>query len=504
MRTTGSKAAPLGLAIDASSSEPLHRQIGAELRRAILERRLTTGIRLPSSRLMAVELGCARGTVLLALEQLIAEGYVVTRPGSGMTVAADLPDEMLASPAAAVPRHAVQPAGSILSQRAAALLRGWSVPADIARAGPDAAFRMGQPDRDAFPFSLWAKLLEAEWRRPSWSVAGSPHPFGHAGLRGAIAAHLGVVRGFRCDPSAVVVTSGVRQSVTLLARLLLDPGDEAWMEEPGFSGIRQALAAAAVRPVPVPIDEAGFAPERAQAVAPHARLAVVAPAHQFPLGAVLTLQRRLELLGWAERTGRWIVEDDYDGEYRYAGRPLAPLRALDRSGRVAFVGSFSKLLFPALRLSYLVLPEALAGPAAALMDANPGDASLLGQGALAAFIAEGHFAAHLRRTRRLYAERQAALVEAAGRHLAGMLDVASDPGGMHLVARPHPSVAGRFNDKTVVGAAAPAQLALSPLSACYALETTAQGLLLGYAGTPAPSIEAAVRRLKRIIADTLA
>ncbi len=496
-RSRPGKAAPLGLILDAAAPEPLHRQIGAELRRAILERRLAAGTALPSSRLLALELACARGTVLLALEGLVAEGYVVARPGSGMSVAADLPDEMIA--ASALPDHVARMPRPVLSRRSRLAGPGSGAsgpaPGDAARAGRDAALRIGQPDLGAFPFPLWAKLLEAEWRHPPWQVAGRPHPFGHAGLRAAIAGHLGVMRGFACDPSAVVVTSGIRQSVTLLARLLLDPGEEAWMEEPGFPGIRDAFAAAGVRAVPVPVDEVGFAPERAEAMAPRARLAVVAPGHHFPLGTVLSLPRRLALLGWAERTGGWIVEDDYDGEYRYSGRPLAPLRALDRSGRVAFVGSFSKLLFPALRLSFLVLPQALAEPAEAAMQAGPGGASLLGQGALARFIADGHFAAHLRRTRRLYAERQAMLIEAVHSHLGGVLDVAADPGGMHLVARPC-GVTATFDDGHAVRAAAAVDVAPSRLSSCYATRPAQPGLLLGYAQMPAASIEPAVLRLR--------
>jgi GntR family transcriptional regulator/MocR family aminotransferase len=483
MRKAG-RAAPLGLALDPSATAPLHRQIVAEIRRAILERRLAAGTVLPSSRLMAVELACARGTVLLALAQLAAEGYVVTRPGSGVSVTAGLPDEMLVPPAPSPAQD-----NPVLAVPRPTLVRS----AHIVEPGPNAAFRVGQPDLDAFPFPLWAKLLEGEWRRPTRAVAGVPHPFGHAGLRAAIASHLGVMRSFTCDPSAVVVKSGIRQSMTLLARLLLNPGDTAWMEEPGFPGIRAALAQAGVNVAAVPIDGAGFSPAMAEAIAPGAALAVVAPGHHFPLGTVLSLKRRLALLEWAQRTGGWIVEDDYDGEYRYAGRPLTPLRALDRSGRVAFVGSFSKLLFPALRLSYLVLPQALVDPAAAAMREHPGGASLLGQGALARFIAEGHFAAHLRRTRLLYAERQAVLIDAMRRHLAGVLEVAPDPGGMHLVARPRLDAA--FDEVATVRVAAAVDLAPSGLSRCYASAPGEVGLLLGYAGTATAAIEQAVERL---------
>ncbi|MDE2582536.1 MAG: PLP-dependent aminotransferase family protein, partial [Rhodospirillales bacterium] len=371
-------------------------------------------------------------------------------------------------------------------------------PAPAAGGEVPLAFPIGQPDRQAFPFPLFARLLEREWRRPSWQVAGAPHPFGHPALRQAIASYLGAARGFACDPGAVVVTTGVHQSVSVFARIVLEAGDAAWIEEPGYPGMAEGLAAAQVRAVPVPIDAAGFAPEAALALAPAARLAVVAPAHQFPLGTVLSLQRRLALLAWAERHDGWIIEDDFDGEYRYAGRPLAPLRALDRSGRVAYLGSFSKLLFPALRLSFMVLPAPLAAATERIMAGVPARASLLGQGALARFVADGHLATHLRRTRLLYAARQQALAEAAGRHLAGLLDVPPDPGGMHLVARPCPELAPAFDDVAATRAAAGC-VQVAPLSACYRGVTKRHGLLLGYAGTPEAAIEPAVIRLRAVL-----
>jgi GntR family transcriptional regulator/MocR family aminotransferase len=497
------KAAPLGLVLDAASPAPLHRQIGEQVRRAILERRLAPGQRLPSSRVMASELDVARGTVLLAMDQLVAEGYVVTQAASGLSVATDLPDEMLttareesAGPAAAN-RSAATPA---LSRRAQAVLRD-PTPSFGFEDAP-LAFPAGQPDREAFPFALWARLLEREWRRPSWAVAGALHPFGHAGLRAAIAAYLGTARGFACTPESVVVTTGVRQSLSLLAWLVLDPESAAWIEEPGFIGTREALALAGVRAVPVPVDELGFSAERAIALAPQAKLAVVAPAHQFPLGAVLGLQRRLELLSWAERHKGWIAEDDFDGEYRYAGRPLAPLRALDRSGRVAYLASFSKLLFPALRLSYVVLPAALVPAAEKRMAAVPARPSLLGQGALARFIAEGHFTTYLRRTRLLYANRQEALIAGLARHLARWLESAPDPGGMHLVARPVAAIAATFDDHAVSARAAEAGIAVAPLSSCYAGRHRRHGLILGYAGTPEPAIDPACASLATVLRQT--
>ena len=490
------KAPLLGLALDPAAATPLHRQIGEQLRRAILERRLAPGTRLPSSRLMASELHCARGTVLLATDQLVAEGYLVARAASGLFVADNLPDEMLVARDPRTPPQAASAPPAMLSKRMRTLLAEPQVPFDEA----PIAFPTGQPDRSAFPFPLWARLLEREWRQPAWEVAGALHPFGHRALREAIAAHLGVARGFACEASAVVVTTGVRQSLSLLARTVLDRGEQAWIEEPGFIGTREALALAEIGAVPVPVDAAGFRLDKALTLAPKARLAVVAPSHQFPLGVVLGLQRRLELLSWAERTGSWIAEDDFDGEYRYAGRPLAPLRALDRTGRVAYLGSFSKLLFPALRLSFVVLPTALVPAAERLMGAvSTTRASLLGQGALARFIAEGHLATHLRRTRLLYATRQQALIAAVERHLATWLETSPDEGGMHLVVRPTQKIVGRFDDIAVTAAAARRGLSLAPLSTCYAGRKKAHGLLLGYAGTPESEIDPACIGLRDVL-----
>lgn len=488
------RAPPLGIVLESGRPESLQRQIWQQLRRAILERRLAPGTRLPPSRLMATELACARGTVLAALDQLIAEGYLVTRTGSGISVAADLPDEMLVPPAVGETYDPPDATPPMLPRRTRTLLAREPVP----DGAPPIAFPIGQPDRKAFPFPVWAKLLEQEWRRPAWQVAGAAYPFGHPGLRAAIASYLGAARGFSCEPRAVVVTSGVQQSVSLFARVALEAGDDAWIEEPGYPGMAAALTAAQVRAIPVPIDTSGFSPDTAMAMAPDARLAVIAPSHQFPLGTVLTLQRRLALLSWAERTQGWIIEDDFDGEYRYSGRPLAPLRTLDRSGRVAYLGSFSKLLFPALRLSFIVLPASLVEATERIMATVSTPAPLLGQGALARFIADGHLAAHLRRTRLLYAGRQQRLIASATRHLAGLLNIAPDPGGMHLIARPHCGLDG-FDDVAGAAAAGAAGVQVSPLSACYGGAPMAQGFLLGYAGTPEDEIDPAVMRLRDVI-----
>ena len=479
---------PLPVSLDPSSPVALHAQLRETLRAAILDRRLPRGVRLPASRVLAADLGCARGTVVLALAQLTAEGYLTARPGAATRVAATLPDdtaptsERIAPPAVmSAPR---------LSDRGADLVAAPPRRYMAGSAAPD-AFALGRPAHDAFPYAVWARLLQAEWRR---GPAERPDPRGSPALRGAIAAYLAQARGVACEAEDVIVTAGIRQSLRLLAELLLDPGETALIEEPGFPGIAQALSSAGLRPVPVPVGPGGLSAARAAILAPGARLAVVTPAHHYPLGHAMSLENRLDLLAWADSTAGWIVEDDYDGAYRYAGRPLAPLRALDRAGRVIYVGSFSKVLLPALGLSYLVLPRGLVAPVnQALAEIGPTPPGI-GQCALARFIEDGHLAGHLRRTRRLYAQRQGALVEAAARSAADVIAVAPMEGGMHLIARPGPAWRPSLTDADAAAALGRAGLSAVALSAYYA-GPPEPGLLLGYAAVPERAIAQAVRQM---------
>jgi GntR family transcriptional regulator/MocR family aminotransferase len=360
----------------------------------------------------------------------------------------------------------------------------------MAGSGAPDAFALGRPALDAFPYAIWARLLQAEWRH---GPAERPDPRGSPALRGAIAAYLAQARGVTCDAEDVIVTAGIRHSLRLLAELLLDPGETALVEEPGFPGIAQALASAGLRPVPIPVGPGGLSAARAASLAPAARLAVVTPAHHYPLGHAMSLENRLDLLAWAETASGWIVEDDYDGAYRYAGRPLAPLRTLDRGGRVIYVGSFSKLLLPALGLSYLVLPRGLVGPMdQALAETGPAPPGI-GQWALARFIEEGHLAGHLRRTRRLYALRQEALVDAAQGH-ADVIAVAAMEGGMHVIARPGPAWTPDLTDVSAVAELGRVGISAVALST-YQVGTPEPGLLLGYAAVAERAIEPAVRRM---------
>lgn len=498
MARPSNRTLPFALMLDASSAEPLHVQLREQLREAILHGRLAPGARLPSSRLIAADCGCARGTVLAAIEQLVAEGYLDTSERSGTRVAADLPESCLRVAADGVPARRVGSSRPSLSGWARMAVRG-AEPAQPAVAATVDTFPLNRPALDAFPFPLWARLMADEWRDPR-RMALRAHPFGDPDLREAIAGYLAAARGFRCDAGTVVLVQSLTQGFVLLARLVLDAGDAAWIEDPGYPGLHQAVRSVGGMPVPVPVDAEGLCLAEARRRAPGARLAMLTPSHQYPLGFATSLARRLELLEWAERAGAWIVEDDFDGEYRYVGRPLAPLRALDGTGCVIYAGSFSRVLFPGLRFGYLVLPPALVEAAHRLMADVGAAVPMPGQGALARFITEGHFATHLRRTRKLYAERQAVLLAALHRVAGDRLEVGPADAGMHLIAWRGARWRGAFSDRAIAARAARAGVAVAPLSRYYAgIEGRRAGLVMGYAAASPGAIRAAVRRLGDVL-----
>jgi GntR family transcriptional regulator/MocR family aminotransferase len=473
---------------------PLSRQLYAAMRAAILEGRLGAGDRMPASRVLAADLGVSRNTALAAVDQLVSEGYLETRRGSGCYVARDLPD---ARPTAA-PERSTAPAADVRLSRRGRSLAATPRSAAATRGRWYPCFAPGVPDNSDFPFALWARLLARSWRHPANDLVQGGDPAGHPDLRKAVADYLRQARGVRCESEHILILSGIRQAVDLACRLLLDPGDAVWLENPCHTGVRAAIAAAAVRIADVPVDGDGIDVARGIAKAPKARLACVAPSHQYPLGVVLSLQRRLQLLAWAREAKAWILEDDYDSEFRYEGRPLATLQSLDSEGRVIYVGSLSKVLFPSLRIAYLVAPPALVDAfrrARAAIDETP---PMTPQPALAAFFAEGHLAAHVRRQRKRYAERQARLLDLAKRHLAGKLELASDPAGLHLVARPVGALT-RIPDTELsmrlgaVGIVAPA------LSSYYAGGRRQSGLLLGYAAVPDDLMEPALQRMAEVL-----
>jgi GntR family transcriptional regulator/MocR family aminotransferase len=503
-RTPSATAPDLLVVVDAASPVPLHRQVYDGLRGAIVEGRLASGARLPSTRELAAALGVARNTVTAAFEQLRAEGYVAGRGGGGTRVREVLPDRLL-QPRRPRARSVAPPAPPPPSARdggaaSAGLSRRGAAVAEAARLFPAhaveaEAFLIGTPALDEFPAKLWARLAAHRWRRPP--SLGSGDAAGYAPLRRAVAAYVAAARGVRCGWEQVVIVSGAQHGLHLAARMLLDDGDEAWMEDPGYPGARATLQAAGAHIVPVPVDGEGMRVDEGRRRAPRARLAYATPSHQFPLGGAMSPRRRLALLAWAREAGAWVVEDDYDSEFRYAGRPLPSLQGLDVHGRVLYLGSFSKTLFPALRLGYLVLPEALVDPfagARALGDRHPPTVT---QAVLADFLEEGHFQRHLRRMRTLYAARQETLVEAARGALGGLVDVPAAGAGMHLVAWLPPGA-----DEAGTAARAEARgVRTEGLGPC-SIEPAARGaLLLGYAAVRPPAIRLGVTRLAEALGE---
>lgn len=432
-----------------------------------------------------------------AFEQLLAEGYVEGRQGAGTFVVQTMPapdGEPIAPDTSAAAATEASP--RTLSRRDAVLAATPMMP--LPRVAPDQqgiiAFR-NRPALDAFPRDLWARLLARNSRRASDALLNYKLPLGHQPLREAIATYLGAARGVNCDATQVLIVAGSQQALDLSARLLLDPGDAAWIEDPGYLGARGALVAAGARLIPVPVDREGLDVAAGIARSPDARLAFVTPSHQSSLGVTLSLPRRLALLEWAARAGAWIIEDDYDSEYRYRGRPLAALQGLDRYHRVLYVGTFSKVLFPSLRIGYMVVPADLVDAFATARLYMDQHSPSIEQAALADFIAEGHFAHHIRRMRALYAERQADVVAAAQRELRGLLDVAPADAGMHLVGW----LPEGIDDRVASHAAAAFGVEILPLS-LSSIEVVRRGaLILAYTSLNAVQIADGIERLARAL-----
>ncbi len=419
--------ADLLIHVDPNARDTLQQQIYDGVRRAILTGRLKPGARLPSSRVLAADLGVCRATSLLAFEQLMAEGYIVTRPGAGTYVAPDLPDDLPRRPGGwrrlRADRHPP------LSARATALAgmcpRAWRL------SGGPRPFRVGTPAVDLVPVRVWSQLTARRQR----SASASQFDYGEwPPLREAIAAHLRSARGTLCSAEQVLIVAGAQSGLDLMARLLLDPGDAVWMEEPGYPGAQSALISAGARIVPVPVDDDGLDVEAGIRRARDARLAYVTPSHQFPLGVVMSLPRRLALLKWASAAEAWVVEDDYDSEFRYGTRPVPCLHGMDMDNRVIYVGTFSKTLFPSLRLVFVVVPLDLRERLVAARRALEFQPPVLNQAVLADFMAEGHYERHLRRMRAAYRERLEAMVSAATQFCGGALRVRPVQTGLHAVA----------------------------------------------------------------------
>jgi GntR family transcriptional regulator/MocR family aminotransferase len=487
-------AFPPLVAIDRRSARPLYRQVYEGYREAILDGRVRPGQRLPSTRALAAELRISRITVLSAFEQLVAEGYFESRVGAGTVVARSLPDEPRPplppdpdrAPRGRRPPRRLLPRGSAIRLRAPEpWLGGWG------------AFRVSQPAVERFPVAVWSSLLARHSRNPLARMLNYGDPMGHRPFREAVATYLRTARAVRCEPENVMVVSGSQQALAITARVLLEPGHHVWVEEPGYRGAHDVLSLAGARLAPVPVDHEGLDVTAGMAVCARARAAYVTPSHQYPLGMTMSASRRLQLLDWARRTGAWVIEDDYDSEYRYESFPIGALQGLDRDARVIYIGTFSKVLFPSLRCGYLVIPLDLIPRFVAVREAMDIFPASLPQAALTDFINEGEFGRHLRRMRALYADRRETLVEALGRELGSDLSVIGDAAGMHLAVTARP----RWPDHLVALRAAHRGLWVMPLSSCYLGKPTRRGLVLGYGGTTAAEIPSAVHRLRRVIAS---
>jgi GntR family transcriptional regulator/MocR family aminotransferase len=482
---------------------PLFRQLHRALRAGILDGVVPPGTRLPATRTLANELGVSRTTVLLAYEQLAAEGYLDGRRGSGSFVHDVPPSPGRAKPATPTtlatdappgpPR--LSPFGTFLTDRRTRPIFSSYV---SGRPRLPYDFRYGAPALQDFPVQIWQRCLGRRARRASAAYYDYGHPQGSAALRAALAGYLLRGRGVRCEPEQILLVSGSQQGLDLAARLLLSRGDTAVVEEPGYEGARRALLAAGARLALVPTDEDGLDVDALARVGRRARLAHVTPSHQYPLGGVMPYPRRVALLAWAAQVGAYVLEDDYDGEYRFGGRPLDALKALDDGERVIYVGTLSKVMFPALRIGYLVLPTPLVEPFARAKLLADGGSAFLEQEALADFIGSGAFERHIRRSRTWNGERRAALLRALDTHLGDDVAVVGANAGLHVVAwlRGMPARAGR----DLVARAAALGVGVYPVTPYYEEQPATLGLLLGYGALPVRSIATGVGRLAEAIA----
>ena len=452
---------------------------------------------MPSTRSLATELNVSRIPVSSAFEQLHAEGYFETFVGAGTCVARSIPDETLKPVTGKITSASSRQVSDskVLRKisRRVALMR---MPAQT-WSNKLVPFRVSLPALDQFPIRVWNQLLNRHSRKSTRQLMAYGDAKGYAPLREAIAEYLGAVRAVRCEPSQILVTTGSQQGLQLSAQVLLDANEHVWVEEPGYPGARQALMMVGAKIVSVPVDHEGLDVAEGIRRAQSARAAYITPSHQYPLGVTMTATRRMLLLQWAMRNDAWIIEDDYDSEYRLGGRPIASLQGLDTDARVIYVGTFSKVMFPALRLGYMIVPRDLVDAFSTVRDATDQFSSTLYQAVMADFIREGHFARHIRRMRVLYAQRRTALVEAIHKQRAHEFEVIGAEAGMHLVVLLPPGV----SDVAISRRAAEMGISAMPLSSCYAKPPVRGGLILGYGGTDARQIHDGIRKLTGICED---
>ncbi len=490
------------VSIDAASSVPLYRQIYDGIRNAILDGTLEPGARLPSTRDFADRLGRSRNTVKSAFERLIAEGFLTADVGSGTRVTHKLPAGLRRGSAKridakrAAPRPAAQAQASPFASRFTGMQIG-----PAGEATEQHAFRAGMPALDLFPFEYWGRIAARYYRKMpfSWAEASPVDPLGYMPLRRAIAAYLKVTRGVRCDARQIIVTTGTQQALYLAAQILLNVGDAVWIEDPGYLGARHAFTASGAVLVPTPVDAQGLDVSAGIAAAPHARAVYTTPAHQFPLGGPLSLERRLALLRWADASGAWIIEDDYDGDFRYQGFANPSLQGLVDNARVIYMGSFNKALFPGLRLGYLIAPGALLDVFTAAMEVTSGAATITNQVVLTDFFDSGYFQRHIRRMRVTYAERIDIFAREAGRLLGDAYPLGRHDTGMHFTLH----LPKKADDVRAAGAAAALGIETQPLSRYAIRPLPSSGLLLGCCAVPPAAIPRKVALLAQALSASM-
>lgn len=500
--------------IELDRQQGLSRQLYQTLRQRILDERLGSGTRLPASRDLAKALSISRNSVLRAYDQLYAEGFTETRTGDGTYVtqltesagdvkklSTKISTSLPTGLSTALSTSASDDAGNSSSKviHSTSLVRLEKHHLSSHKAGLPRAFRVGLPAFDLFPFDVWGKLHAAFWRRPGLHQLGYGDPAGEWRLRELIAVYLRTSRDLKCDAEQILITSGAQQAITLCAQLLLNEGDAVAFEDPGYraAGHAFAIAGATLRGMSVDIDGMRCPDDESRCT-----LAYVTPSHQYPLGVTMSLARRLELLAWAERSGGWIVEDDYDGEYRYSGAPLAPLAALDRNGRVLYVGTFGKVAFPALRLGYLVLPRNLVKPFSQRRAVDMRHSEIGTQAVMAEFIAAGHFQRHIRRMRRAALSRRDALLAGWPEDIRGCSAMPKPLAGLHVSV----AVDSLQRETELLSKAESVGVEIAPLSDYWLPDSETPvdnraGLVLGFAAVPEADIASALHRLRGVWKD---
>lgn len=478
-----------------AEGEPAYRRLVEQIRISIINGKLAAGGRLPTSRQIASETGLSRNTVLAALDQLKAEGYIEGHRGSGTYVRSKTPDEMTR------PEHLdVRKMISSDSTSNVGLSRRGSTLAELPRLPVSdlsittlsrTAFRIGIPALDQFPADTWWRIYSAHARRANEKLTTYYGPAGFRPLREAIAGRLAITRGIRCSPDQVIIVSSSQSAFDLCLRLLLDPGDPVWLEDPGFLGARLALTSAGAKIVPVPVDNEGIEVAVGISRRPDARLALVTPSQQFPLGITMSIERRYELLNWAARSGAWVIEYDHDCEFTYRNGPFMALQAIDRHERVIYIGTFRKAMFPSLRLAYIVLPSEIVEPVRAVHLPSDVHHAVAEQSTMAEFMSAGHFDRHLRKMRVVYEERHRLLVEAA-KSLEPALTIKPADGGLHVLAQ----LSTEFDDAVVSSEAADRGIHAWPLSMHVIEYAQPPALVLGYAGVRPSDIPNALGSLK--------